>query len=299
MLSVLIPTYNYATYELVSIVQKQCEIAQIDYEIIVQDDASTNQDSIQENELINDLDNCSFIQNEINLGRGKNRNTLVAKTNFEWLLFLDCDVKPKQENFINFYLEEIKNKDNKVIFGGICYKNIPPATTEILRWKYGKEREELSVLERNNNPYNTLLTSNILFHKSIFEKVSFTSEISQYGYEDLVFAKELEANKILVSHIENPVFHLNYETSEVFLQKTEKSLQTLFHLENQNILSNKTTKLQQIFQRLKWWKLDGIYFWFFKKWKKRIVSNLLSKNPSLFYFDLYKLGYFMILKSAK
>ena len=40
MLSILIPTYNYTIYSLVSTIHKQIEQTGIDYEIICLDDAS-------------------------------------------------------------------------------------------------------------------------------------------------------------------------------------------------------------------------------------------------------------------
>ncbi|MBP9793661.1 MAG: glycosyltransferase family 2 protein [Flavobacterium sp.] len=299
MLSVLIPTYNYSAHKLVSIVQKQCESAEIVFEIIVQDDGSTDVDSIAENKVINTFSNCRFIQNELNLGRAKNINSLLKYAKYNWILLLDCDTKPTTENFIRIYNEIMQDSSSKIVFGGIAYKENPPKENEVLRWKYGKEREALSAVKRIQNPYLTLLTSNILCQKSLFETIQFNENITEYGYEDLVFAKQLEQHNLKIHHIDNPVFHLNYETSEAFLEKTEKSLQTLLFLEENDIIDAKTTKLQKAYQRLKWWKLDGIFFSIFKKWRSKIITNLLSADPKLFYFDLYKLGYFMILKSRK
>lgn len=299
MLSVLIPTYNYVALPLVREIHKQCEAAEIAYEIIVQDDGSTDYDSIEENQIINKLSNSQFIQNDTNLGRAKNINSLIQKATHHWILLLDCDTKPTSENFIRMYDEIMQDSSSKIVFGGIAYKENPPAENEVLRWKYGKEREALTAENRIKNPYLTLLTSNILCQKSVFETVSFNENITEYGYEDLVFAKQLEQHNLKIHHIDNPVFHLNYETSEAFLEKTEKSLQTLLFLEENDIIDAKTTKLQKAYQRLKWWKLDGIFFSIFKKWRLKIITNLLSADPKLFYFDLYKLGYFMILKSRK
>jgi len=297
MLSIIIPTYNYSASELVYSVTKQCESIEIAYEVIVQDDASTDSDSILENQTINKLPNCQFIRNEKNLGRGKNINSLIKLAKYDWILLLDCDTKPISENFIRMYLETMRDSSSKIIFGGIAYLDTPPKESEILRWKYGTEREAISLGKRSKNPYLTLLTSNILCQKNLFETVCFDENITEYGYEDLVFAKQLEEHKIEILHIENPVYHLNYETSEAFLKKTEKSLQTLLFLEENKIIDTNTTKLQKAYQQLKKLKLERVFFMIFKRWKGKIIKNLLSNNPSIFYFDLYKLGYFIILKS--
>ena len=58
MISILIPTYNYTIYSLVSTIQKQIEQTGIDYEIICLDDASNL--IFLENERINDLPHCNY-----------------------------------------------------------------------------------------------------------------------------------------------------------------------------------------------------------------------------------------------
>ena len=59
MISILIPTYNYNVFSLVENLQKQCEIANEVYEIVVLDDASTDKKSLEENSKINLLKQVS------------------------------------------------------------------------------------------------------------------------------------------------------------------------------------------------------------------------------------------------
>jgi hypothetical protein len=39
--------------------------------------------------------------------------------------------------------------------------------------------------------------------------------------------------------------------------------------------------------------------WFFNLFGQTIAKNLTGKNPNLFLFDMYKLGYFSSLKKNK
>ena len=64
MLSILIPTYNYSIVELVRNVQKQAIIAKIQFELIVLDDCSKDQEIINDNNLIKELDFCILYKNE-------------------------------------------------------------------------------------------------------------------------------------------------------------------------------------------------------------------------------------------
>ena len=78
MLSILIPTYNYSIVELVSNVHKQAIIAKIQFELIVLDDCSKDQEIINNNNLIKELDFCVLYKNEKNLGRTASRNYLAS-----------------------------------------------------------------------------------------------------------------------------------------------------------------------------------------------------------------------------
>ena len=80
----------------------------------------------EENEIINSLENCSFFVNSNNLGRGKNINLLAEKAKYDYLLILDCDTFPTQNNFIKNYISTTNNIENLVVFGGIQYKKEKP-----------------------------------------------------------------------------------------------------------------------------------------------------------------------------
>ena len=294
MLSILIPVYNYSVYPLVSELQKQCLESNIQFEILCQDDAS-NLFKI-ENEKINSLENCNFSVNNLNVGRGKNINFLAEKSKYEWLLIMDCDTFPTQNNYIQKYISQI-NEAEKVVFGGIEYKKEKPSSDQLLRWFYGNARESISVEKRNTNPNGSALTSNILIQKKVFNSNKFNDSITKYGYEDLVFLSDLKKKGILVKHIDNTTFHLGLETSEQFLAKTKIALENLKSISENNSINNSESKILKVYNVLKQLYLTSFISTIFKKTERNLEHNLLSKNPSLFLFDLYKLGYYCTIKS--
>ena len=75
MLSILIPCYNYSSFNLVNTLNKQCIDLKIDYEILVSEDAGEKY--LEVNRKINRLDNCQYLINQINLGRAGNINRLL------------------------------------------------------------------------------------------------------------------------------------------------------------------------------------------------------------------------------
>ena len=294
MLSILIPVYNYSVYPLVSELQKQCLESNIQFEILCQDDAS-NLFKI-ENEKINSLENCNFSINNLNVGRGKNINFLAEKSKYEWLLIMDCDTFPTQNNYIQKYISQI-NEAEKVVFGGIEYKKEKPSSDQLLRWFYGNARESISVEKRNTNPNGSALTSNILIQKKVFNSIKFNDSITKYGYEDLVFLSDLKKKGVLVRQIDNPTYHLGLETSKQFLAKTKIALENLKSISENNSINNSESKILQVYNVFKKLYLTTFISTIFKKIERNLEHNLLSKNPSLFLFDLYKLGYYCTIKS--
>jgi len=295
MLSIVIPTYHYNALPLVEALYKQCKEVGIPFEIICQDDAS-NSELNAENQKINLLENCHFTSNTENLGRGRNINDMVSKAKYDYILLMDCDTMPKNNHFIQKYIDEVK-KEATVVFGGIIYQNEKPKQENLLRWVYGNSRESLSVEQREENPYFSILTSNLLVKKSVFQSNPFDANITKYGYEDVVWAKQLKEKSIRITHINNPTFHLNLETSEQFLKKIHQSLENLLLISNLGLLTPSDNRILTTYERVSKLGLKNIFSFMYTKFQQNIEANLLSNHPSLFLLDIYKLSYFCKLQS--
>ncbi|PHS62506.1 MAG: glycosyl transferase [Flavobacterium sp.] len=293
MISILIPTYNFSIGNLVKQIHQQAIDAKVIFEIIVIDDGSTNKKSIQENSAICNLSNYQYIANKENIGRTATRNLLAKTANYDYLLYLDADVLPKTTNFIKKYVESI-NANPAVVYGGISYYENPPEDSKILRWKYGIKREAINVEQRLKHPY-FIISQNLLIKKSVFLKVN-SINTNAYGL-DILFSNNLKKNTINVVHIDNPVYHLGLETSKSFILKSFEAVKTTYLLEEKKLLDDDLRPLQKSYQRLKKWHITGLFNWFITLFKNNIESNLVSKNPSLFLFDLYRLHYYTQLKT--
>lgn len=294
MLSILIPTYNYNVYPLVSELHRQCLKSKINFEILCQDDSSKTFEP--ENLKINNLENCRFEVLEKNIGRSGIRNLLAQKAQFDILLFLDADTIPVHTDFIQKYVNQI-NDSEKVVFGGIEYQKEKPNNDQLLRWIYGNARESLSVEKRNTNPNINALTSNLLINKNVFVSNQFDKSIISYGYEDLLFLSELKKKQIVVKHIHNPTYHMGLETSQQFLDKTKTALENLKLISKNSLLESHESKILSSYSFLKRFYLTALITFLFKKTERKITKNLLSQKPYLMLFDLYKLGYYCCIQS--
>jgi glycosyltransferase involved in cell wall biosynthesis len=296
MLSILIPTYNYNIVALVSEIHQQISITKTPFEIICLDDASTL--FVAENQTITQFSNTNYEILSNNVGRSKIRNLLAQKATYDWLLYLDADVIPKDADFIKRYLPFL-NDEVKIVNGGLEYQTEKPEKDKLLRWYYGKEREALSAEKREKSSYISFLTLNFLMHKSLFKQLSFNEDIPNMRHEDTLFSFHLMQLQIPINHINNPIYHLGLDTFEHAMRKEHESLFALKNLLEQHLITINYTKLSRVNQTIQKYKLGFIVAQLHKLTKSIFLKNLSSQNPSLLLFDLYRLGYFCSIHSIK
>lgn len=288
MLSVLIPVYNYNISNLVTDIHEQATKLNIEFEIICFDDSSSKYR--KENELaVNSLERTTIFNSEENKGRTRARQLLCDRSNYEWLLFLDADVIPKSKNFIQKYINEKSQKYN-AIFGGFAYSDKPPKVESMLRWKYGRNFEEVKAKKRNLNPYQIIISANFLIKKSLFKKIHPPLLVNRYGM-DLYFASLLKQNKINVLHIDNEVYHLGLENSNLYLQKIKKALHTLLWAYNNKKMIRHSNRLLKLYKGLKSFKANYLIYYFYYILNPLIKKNLMGKTPNMKLLQLYKLLY--------
>lgn len=299
MISILIPTYNYSCYRLVCDLHRQCRKLQnrepdFAFEILVADDASTLASAKKENEQIVALSHCRYLPLPENVGRSRIRNMLADAARYDYLLFLDSDAEVASPDFLQNYLLELTSvQPADVVCGGVA--NIPRLTdpTCSLRFYYeehvGKAR---LASERMKNPCARFSTFNFLIRRSLFLSIRFNEQCVHYGYEDVFFGMELERHGIVIRHIDNPLIHAGVERNEVFLAKTETALRTLHSLDEN---FQRYVTVSRMALRLRDLHVAAVLSICYRRLAPRIRKNLLSVRPSIFLFNLYKLGYYLSL----
>ena len=283
MLSILIPTYDCTCYKLVYDLHEQAEALGIPYEIIVAEDGSRSPVNMIANHKICELSHCQHIQRKENVGRAVIRNFLIGTAKGDVLLMMDADGKVVREDFLAKYWEAGKAHD--VVCGGIKTPDVWYNPERMLRWKYEKayERKHGCISEQFRS-FCFLIT------RRVSEKVKFDERYQTYGYEDVQYGQDLEAAGFKVHCIDNPLENTDIETNEVFLKKTEEALRTAHQFQKEigdSVIVSSTYHRYQAFG----WAMRLLFHLF----KKPMRRNLLSANPSLFLFSLYKLGYYSTL----
>ena len=282
MLSILIPVYNFNCRPLLESLHSQAEALNIDYEIIVADDAST----LYKNEIaeIAALSYIRFYKFDSNQGRSRIRNFLASKALFRYLLFMDCDAELCSKDYIAKYVSMLK--PDVCIFGGRAlypYTAAPEYSLELL---YNRCRESKYVSK------GIFTTFNFVIDKQLFDKVRFDEDIETYGHEDTIFSYKVRQVKPIL-FVENPLVHLDISTNEEYLKKTESACRnmTAFSANYTDEVMCMLFKAWRIYSHFKRLHLTAILRFLYGRWHRCLKANLLSSHPSLFYLDIYKLLY--------
>ncbi len=293
-LSILIPIYNDSCSELVTELVAQAQaIDGLSYEIIIGDDGSSDLSIVESNSKLADFDNCRFLRYEINRGRSAIRNSLADNAQYNWLLFIDGGhMRICRDNFLQKYLSA--DEDWQVVYGGYCLS--APSDNNYgsnLRYKFECRSKRNSDAEmRNRTSFDDFHSSNFMLHKYVASQIRFDERFTKYGYEDVIMGRDMKNSSFGVYHIDNPTIFTGYEDNKAFLQKTIESLHTLKEFENE--LHN-YSKLIKHARLLKNTGMSILVKYLFSIRKEKWIKNLEGSNPSLLYFNLFKLGYFLSL----
>lgn len=303
-LSILIPTYNNVCFELVKNLQAQVALLSssteslpssfhFEYEILVADDGSTDQTTIEDNRIINKLPLCHYIERKKNVGRAAIRNFLAKEAQYPWLLFIDSNMNVISNEYLANYQKE---EENDVIYGGYQIKK-DAHTQKRLKYNLRYIFELASVQNgdyrmRQTNPYGDFHTSNFIVKRSIMLKYPFDERFFHYGYEDVLWGKTLKDNQISIHHVDNPLGYEHFIGNMSFINKTEESLHTLYQFRRE---LQDYSKIISYANKVKSWHLYAPCQRLFPLFSLPIKARLTGNKPSIFLFNIYKLLYYIHL----
>lgn len=334
-LSILIPLYNQVGVALAMALSKQVEqcakeekkknegkgnandTISLGFEIIFADDGSADATARQRNDIIAQLPFCQYIERPKNAGRSAIRNFLAQTAHYNHLIFLDGDVAIERRDFVRTYLTHRNDAD--VIIGTLHFSRMQmdcDTTEEIIgQTKEAKEETKVSsepmlydnnlkyryeqqflakhpIKKRMEQPYASFRTTNFMVRRDLMLAYPFDETFHEYGYEDTLFGKQLKEHGATLIHLDNAATIADYEDNATFVAKTEESLRTLAAHAHQ--LQGYSTLLHTV-NRLKGLHLLPLITLAFQLFKGLLHKNLCSNSPSVFLFNVYKLGYFVNL----
>lgn len=283
-LSILIPVYKDDVRRQVALLQSQCkalEEAGLEWEIVVADDGSPKA-FLEVNEAVNEMEGCRLISRGKNRGRSAMRNFLAREARHELLLYQDAETMPN-DNLVSRYLAVADKAD--VVCGSFTVSE-DAARNGNLRCRYelaGQRR--LTAEKRNKQPYSCFHVNNFMARRNTVLSLPFDEQMRGYGYEDVMFGKQLEKNRVGVFHIDNPVAYSGFEDNASFLEKTARAIDTLYIYKDFLQGYSRILDLALTLERCHALWLPRLIMHLFSK---QVLTNLKGHNPSLQLFNLYR-----------
>jgi glycosyltransferase involved in cell wall biosynthesis len=293
-ISLLIPVLDYDIIALVHSMKNAMGKVPELCEILIGDDGSSAEYSEKYRTL--ETENVRVVYSEKNIGRASIRNKLALEAKGDFFLFIDADVMipGTADAYITKWLPFIEK--SRVICGGTLYHESPPGDPDkLLRWMYGRHREQKSAAERNKHPHAGFSTFNVLIDRNVFSKIRFNEELKQYGHEDTLLGYQLKKAGVNILHIDNGLLHEGLETNRDFLIKTRLGIENLSKLYDKVTDKgsfSETVLLLKIYDKLKYFGMTRVLAAVFIKYRDRMERRLDSGKISLLLFGFYKMSMF-------
>jgi glycosyltransferase involved in cell wall biosynthesis len=293
-ISLLIPVYDYDIVALVHSMKSAFGKVPELCEILIGDDGSSAEYSEKYRSL--EDENVKVIYSEMNIGRAAIRNRLALEAKGDVFLFIDADamLPGTAEAYMSKWLPFVST--SLVTCGGVLYHDSPPGDPDkLLRWKYGKSKEQLTALERNKHPHASFSTFNFLIDRSVFSKIRFNEELKQYGYEDTLMGYQLKKADFKILHIDNALIHEGLESNKEYLNKIKLSIENLsklYDIITDRKVFSQTVSILRIYRFLKFLHMGRILAGVFIRFRDRMEIRLDSSDISLRLFGFYKICMF-------
>lgn len=215
-LSVLVPFYRDDPTETLCTIAQQADRR---VEILAWDDGTDDPVLTQRiSDGLSTLDaDVRVHSNTTNRGRSHARNALVASARAPWVLFLDADMVPDNDNFLENYLDAIAADAGDVLFGGFTVLPRGPRATRLHRELTRRSDCDPAAIRTLHGPKH-VASSNLCIAAPVLEAEPFDPGFKGWGWEDSEWAARVAARYRLV-HLDNPAIHLGLESTDTLLRR--------------------------------------------------------------------------------
>jgi glycosyltransferase involved in cell wall biosynthesis len=224
ILSVLTPFLRDDPAALIRLLEQEADALKGTAELILLDDG-TNDPALTAR-LIAQIDACALpvrlmTVNE-NEGRAVGRNRLAAAARGGSLLFLDSDMRPDHDHFLQTWADLAGSGDTAVAFGGFSLLQAPDASRFAVHRSMAAKSDCISHGKRALQPEKYVFTSNLLVRRDVFDTETFDSGFTGWGWEDVEWAMRV-SRRYKIEHVDNPATHMGLDTVESLAAKYEQS----------------------------------------------------------------------------
>lgn len=283
MFSVIIPTYNRASYLKEMVVSIE-NMADVQVEIIISDDCSSDQTLIVVKELQDIYNNIRYIRNEKNMGCGYSRRKAYLESKGEYIVFADDD---------DYYTDSLFFVNAQSILDRYPTLSFCGGNVDKLYMQDGRVERQMNVYcgfyqgkdfleEAFLNNGKPISTFSAVFRKSILEKVDFQNmemmnDVPIYMRSVLYGDVYLISDTIGIYRIHNANISDNLTSKFIIKNLDEKYWVKLMadrlnlQLSNEWLFNNYISTINYYFRRNKYTISDIIHLYI---WGKRHSLNV-------------------------
>lgn len=215
-LSVLVPFYRDNPAPLMRALARTCAV---NIELILINDGGGSAELLSR--VIAAAERLAFqttiIVSDRNQGRARARNRLIAEARGAYVLFMDADMIPAHDDFVDRWLDFIAAEHPAVAFGGFSVERDVRRQMRVHR-RLSEAGECLPARERARDPAQFTATSNLLVRRDVLAAIPFDADFVGWGWEDVDWALRA-AERAHILHIDNPAVHTGLDSVETLIAK--------------------------------------------------------------------------------
>ncbi|WP_297733055.1 glycosyltransferase family 2 protein [uncultured Maricaulis sp.] len=217
-LSILIPFYNDDPRPLINALDRLAMRAD-DLEIVLYDDGEP--DPALNQAICTHIDRLDLpvrvLTSVRNRGRAAGRNLLARRAQADWLLYLDADMIPSDDAFLDRYRQALGDGRADALFGGYITADAD-RPEQVLHAALSRTSDHHDAAARNAIGATAFCSSNVLVRATVMRACPFDEGFSGWGWEDVDWAVTA-ADQFRLVHIDNPARHGGLHATDELLAK--------------------------------------------------------------------------------
>ena len=179
-----------------------------------------------------------LISGKENHGRSRARNFGIDVAKGEYVLFVDADMVPAFDDYLEKYFSIIDRKSAAIAFGGFVTHEIETNVDTVLHHNLSQIGDCRPLSSRKSLGAYAIATNNLLVRRSALEVCRFDDNFKGWGWEDTEWGLRAVAHGFGLVHIDNPAVHSGLDTNETMLRKYREAGPNLaFMLEKHPIVA--------------------------------------------------------------